>query len=68
MAIHDCVGVHAAHAPAAQKALKEAFRETLTHPMVLEILQKTSCNGLYGPYNGPLALKEASTLSQYLFS
>lgn len=68
MAIHDCLGVHAAYAPVAQRALKEAFKETLTHPMVLEIFQKTSCNGLTRPYNGPSALKKALELSLYLFS
>ena len=68
MAIHDCVGVHAANAPIVHKELSKAFKEVINEEMKGDFFSNSSCNGLKLWYKGASEVEKDLKLSDYLFS
>ena len=68
MAIHDCVGVHAANAPTVHKELSKAFKEILNDELIGDFFSESPCNGPGLWYVGAMKVEEAVKLSDYLFS
>ena len=68
MAIHDCVGVHAAYAAEVNTELTKAFKAVLTSKNISKFFQLFPWTPPKTLYNAPLLERRFQSLSKYLFS